>query len=252
MTADTKPAFFDPRAGMVVLRDLLAFLRHPRLDRATGPQPISRSTTAFWLLVFSFALAAAAAVIALPLVLMFGAAPGDNLRQVFGQPAIFVVVVVVLLGPLIEEMIFRGWLTGTPSALAGTVVFLALAVGGPWLSRQFLPDLPALAAQVGFAAAGLAAFTAIQRRGGDARPAWYERVFPLTFWAQGIVFGGLHFANIAIHSLALSLVVLVPLIGCGWIWGYARIVLGFGPAWLLHAAYNLPAAVATMVMIALG
>jgi len=229
----------------------VAFLRHPRLDQNIDTGTLSRNALSFWLLVFSFAVTAIFALLALPLIVSSSVSPADNLRHVFGQSALSVIVMVVILGPLIEEMMFRGWLTGTIQALAGSAVFLAIVFGGSWLVRYLLPDAPVLGGQAGVAALGLLAFFAIQRKEVEVHPAWYKRAFPIAFWSQGIAFGGLHFANLATNSLILSLFAVLPLVICGWLWGYARIVLGFGTAWMLHMAYNVPAALATMAVIAL-
>lgn len=148
---------------------------------------------------------------------------------------------------------FRGWLTGTIQALAGSAVFLAIVFGGSWLLHYLAPHAPTLGAQAGVAALGLLAFCAVQWKKSGGHPAWYQRAFPIAFWSQGIAFGGLHFANLATDSPILSLLSVLPLVVCGWLWGYARIVLGFGAAWMLHMAYNLPAALAVMaVMTTLG
>lgn len=233
------------------LSSFLTFLRHPGLDRNLDTGVISRSALSFWLLIFSFAVTAIFGLLALPLIVFSSASPGDGLKVVFGQSAISVIVMVVILGPLIEEIMFRGWLTGTIQAMAGSAAFLAIVLGGSWLVRFLIPDAPVLGAQAGIAALGLLAFSAIQRTGSEARPAWYKRAFPIVFWSQGIVFGGLHFANLTTDSLILSLLAVLPLILCGWLWGYARIILGFGTAWMLHMAYNVPAALATMAVIAI-
>lgn len=233
------------------LSSFVAFVRRPRLDQNLDTGVISRNVLSSWLLVFSFAATAISALLALPLIVFSGASPGDNLNVVFGQSAIIVIVTVVIFGPLVEEMMFRGWLTGTIHALAGSAIFLAIVFGGSWLVRHLIPDAPVLGTQAGAAAFGLLASFAIQRKESEVRPAWYKRAFPIAFWSQGIVFGGLHFANLATDSPILSLLAVLPLVVCGWLWGYARIVLGFGTAWILHVAYNVPAALATMAVIAL-
>ncbi|HWL94923.1 MAG TPA: CPBP family glutamic-type intramembrane protease, partial [Phycisphaerae bacterium] len=163
------------------LSGFVAFLRHPRLDQNLDTGIISRVALSFWLLVFSFVVTAIFALLALPLIVSSSASPGDNLRNVFGQSAISVIVIVVILGPLIEEMMFRGWLTGTIPALAGSALFLAIVFGGSWLVRHLIPDAPVLGAQAGVAALGLSAFYATQRKEVEVHPAWYKRAFPIAF-----------------------------------------------------------------------
>jgi len=141
------------------LTGLVAFARHPRLDQNLDTGVISRNALSFWLLIFSFAVTAISALLALPLIVFSSTSPGDNLNVVFGQSTIFVIVTVVILGPLFEEMVFRGWLTGTIQALAGSAVFLAIVLGGSWLVRHLIPDAPVLGTQAGVAAIGLLAFS---------------------------------------------------------------------------------------------
>lgn len=224
---------------MAALRGFAAFVARPSLGEPYRTGATARIVLASWLLVFSFAATALIALLALPLILLSGAAPGEGLRALGERSAFSVFVVVVILGPLIEEMLFRGWLTGTLRALGGATTFLAIVFGGAWLLRNF--GFPTgLAAQAGFAAIGYLAFLAIERSGrGDHQ--WFNPVFPSTFWLQGVLFGALHFANIASDSVLLPLLMTFPLMICGWLWGYARVVLGFEAAWALHMAYNIPA-----------
>lgn len=239
------------RSGAAELRAFLAFLRNPDPEPTNDLSRGSRIALWFWLFLFAITVTVTAGLLALPLIITSDATPGDNLLAAFDQPPVAVILTIVLLGPLIEEMIFRGWLTGTLRAMGGVTVFLAVVFGGPWLLRRISPDAITLGTQVALAVTGIALFIAIQRYGSDASAIWYRRIFPLVFWAQGAVFGGLHFANIANGPLALSLVAVTPLVICGWLWGYARLTLGFGAAWLLHAAYNVPSVAAMLAMTAL-
>lgn len=239
------------KSGALVLRMLARFLRRPSLDPIATQAPVPRLILAIWLLIFSFAATAIFALLALPLLVSSDASPGDGLRDVFGGSALSIIVAVIILGPLVEEMIFRGWLTGGWRALAGSALFLAIFFGGSWLLTAFAPRMSGHVAHVGLAAAGLLGFAAIRERNESAAPAWFRRAFPLVFWAQGLLFGGLHYANVESASALLPLLMSIPLVLCGWMWGYARIGLGFGAAWMLHMAYNLPSALGAMVIMAI-
>jgi len=46
----------------------------------------------------------------------------------------------------------------------------------------------------------------------------------------------------------VPLLMTAPLVICGWLFGYVRMVAGFGSAWLLHALYNLPSAVGAVLL----
>lgn len=237
------------RSGGFALNAFVAFLFRPSLE-VRGTEAISRKAMTLWLLVFSFAATALFAILAFPLIFYADAAPGEGLRAVFDRPVISMIVMVVILGPLVEEVIFRGWLTGTVRAFAGSALFLTIWFGGTWLLTRYLPEAAGLGLLSGLAAAGFLAFIAVNRNKGRNPAAWYRSVFPFVFWGQGLLFGGLHLANISSESPMLSLIMTAPLVICGWLWGYARIKTGFGTAWMLHMAYNLPAAMATMAYAA--
>lgn len=234
---------------MIASRGFGRFLLHPSLERHPETGPVSRTALVFWLLVFSFAATAIFALLAVPLIVSSNAAPGESLRAVFGQSAISAIVTVVILGPLVEEMMFRGWLSGTPRALGGSAAFLAIVFGGSWLLRYYAPAASGLGAQAALAAVGYLVFFAIGRKDAGVPCAGFRCAFPLAFWLQGLAFGALHFANISSASILLPLLMTAPLMICGWLWGYARVALGFEAAWLLHMAYNVPAALATMALI---
>jgi hypothetical protein len=231
------------RSGRSALAAFMSFLVRPDVEPSNGPHSISKRVLFWWLLIFSFAATAIFALLALPILLASEVEPGENLRRVFDQSVVTVIVVVVLLGPLVEEMMFRGWLAGTYQAIFGVLVFLALFYGGGRLLQN-----PGFAEQAGIAAVALMLFVLIQRIGKPARPTWYKALFPYLFWTQGIVFGGLHFANVAGSSYVLPILMTAPFVICGWLFGYARTVLGFGGAWLLHSAYNLPAVLGTALI----
>jgi len=237
------------RSATTASRAIATFLIRPT-PAVPDAGAISRAAMTLWLLAFSFAATALFALLALPLILSTSFGPSETLRTALGQSAISMILAVVILGPLVEEAVFRGWLTGTMRAFAGSALFVAIWFGGSWLLTEYLSRSLSPAILSGLAAAGLLAFVAVDRK--DARPeptAWYRTIFPAIFWAQGLLFGGLHAANVASPSPILPLLMAAPLAICGWLWGYARIALGFGTAWMLHMAYNVPAAVAMLVLM---
>ncbi len=236
------------RTGRHVLTRFLGFLRNPSLTAADVAPSVTRPVLLAWLLILAFAVTAACAMLALPLVLTSEVTVGENLDHVLGQSSFSIIVALVILGPLVEEMIFRGWLTGTCQAMAGAALFLAFFYGSTAAIAGIEDAAVRAAAQIMVAAIALIAFLAIERLGKPRQPASYRRFFPLLFWAQGLVFGGLHFWNMGGSTPLLPVLMTIPLIFCGWLFAYARIVAGFTSAWLLHAAYNLPPAAAAIVL----
>ncbi len=212
---------------------------------------ISRPIQLMWLLAMTFFATALFAAVALPFILSSQSSPSGGLEQVIDQPLLPLIVALVILGPLVEEVIFRGWLTGTPQALLATVLFLALFYGGLGLVASEM-NVSQLIVQLAIAGLALGAFMCIERWQLRAAPQFYESIFPALFWLQGIIFGVLHFGNLKGGSFLLPMLMAGPLVVCGWLFGYARIRLGIGSAWLLHAMYNLPSAIGIAVMRSQG
>lgn len=236
------------RSGQAALGDFWTFLKCPTLEEREAARPILKPLLMVWLLIFAFATTAMFALLALPLLLVSQVAAGDNLEQVLEASPFSILVALVLLGPLVEEMIFRGWLTGTVRAFLGTAVFLGVFYGGAFVLGRLGDEPIPGAMQIGVSALAFLLFLLILRYGPAFRPASYRHLFPYAFWLQGLVFGGLHFANLSGSSIVLPLLMTIPLVMCGWIFAYARVVAGFGGAWLLHALYNIPSAIGAILI----
>ncbi len=187
------------------------------------------------------------ALAALPLFLMADAAPGSQLQQVMSRSIASVVLAVVIIGPLIEEVMFRGWLSGTWRSVVGSAAFVALVFGVIHVVDGLFPA-SATVIQLGLAAIGVIGFQLLSPIDNGKRLPYFEHAFPYIFWAQGIMFGVLHYQNVATNSPVLAVLSTLPLVICAWLWGFARIYLGLASAVLLHAAYNVPA-VAGMLTI---
>lgn len=243
-----KPLIVKAKASLLeTLREFLAFARQPRVQH-DGRRHWAKSTaTGLWLFIASLAVTAAFSILSLPLMLLSDAGPSSTLRQNFSQPILAVAIAVVIVGPLVEEIIFRGWLTGTWRSLAGSAVFLAVFFGGTAMMTDLQIGPPGVK-QLGLAILGLAAIWLVRPVDTGPRVPGYDRVFRFVFWGQGIVFGLLHYQNFAAASPVLAILMTLPLIVCAWLWGYARIVLGLGGAVLLHAAYNVPAVVGMIAL----
>ena len=125
-------------------------------------------------------------------------------------------------------------------AVVGSAVFVALVFGVMQVVDGLLP-VSATIIQLGLAGIGMIGFQLLSPIDAGKRLPHFERAFPFIFWAQGIVFGVLHFQNVATNSPVVAVLSTLPLVICAWLWGFARIYLGLASAVLLHAAYNVPA-----------
>mgnify|MGYP002759806978 CR=1 FL=1 len=238
-----KSSWFDTTKAFV------SFLRSPRLN---VPGPLTarlKMVTIVWLFVLSALVTAASAFAALPFLLTSEPTVAGGLSNVTNQSVFTMIVTIVFLGPLIEEIMFRGWLTGTWQALIGTTVFISMFYIATPFAKEFV-DAPLVVVQIGLMALALPVVYAIALIKPRRTIRYFDRVFPIVFWAQGVLFGALHFGNLYSQSIAIPLLMTLPLIACGWLWGYARVVLGLPAALVLHMAYNVPSAVGMAVLMA--
>ncbi len=151
------------------------------------------------------------------------------------------IVLVIIGAPLLEEIAFRGWLSGRPGHL------LAAAIIAAGLLITFGTDLTQSDAGVNVAAIGLplavfvGALAALIVLRGRPAPGWYERLFPLFFWGSAIGFALIHIANFGDAPLVMVLPLVIPQFVLGTILAYLRVNIGLWAAILLHAAHNATA-----------
>ncbi|WP_198147718.1 type II CAAX prenyl endopeptidase Rce1 family protein [Erythrobacter sp. AP23] len=187
-------------------------------------------------------------VLALPVILATDLTTGEQLNEALSGSIWSVLLLVVILGPLVEEIIFRGWLSGTWRSALASAFGLTAIYGGSALLDPYLAEGSAIKPLILVTGAS-AIFFAFSPLDYDRRIIGFDRVFPIIFYAQAVAFGTLHFQNYAASSLVIALFATLPLIACGLIWGYARVRLGLAPAVILHAAYNVPAAIGSIIMV---
>jgi membrane protease YdiL (CAAX protease family) len=144
----------------------------------------------------------------------------------------------LLFAPVVEEALFRGWLTGRVAALRFAVYGMgALALA---LAALVLPD--AFAATVGLAGTVLAFAGLIHwdlsRRHDTAIPAWFTRQFHWFVWGSTLLFGLIHLGNFQPLTHPLGVLVVLPQTIGGLLLAYTRTRLGLRAAIAHHAAFN--------------
>lgn len=222
-----------------ILAEFAAFVRDPApivpepLRAPGGWRRLGLMTMVYCagLAVLGLALAAWQRALALPAPEAFGKFAPATLAPL-----------VVLVAPVIEETLFRGWLRGRPRAL--WLLALALLAGG--LLTAVVQHWHDQIATLGVLALVLAApigWFALRRR---ATPAWYRRQFRWWFTGAVAVFALAHLANYPRVTPALLPMVL-PQVWAGLVFGYLRMRHGLGASILAHAAGNA-AALATALL----
>lgn len=160
--------------------------------------------------------------------------PRNMIAEVKLTPAI--VALFIIGAPIGEEILFRGWLSGRPGHVTGSLLAaLAFALLAMGTRNTHSPgaDLWSFGALGILAAAGLFVFLL---RG---RPAmgWFQRHFIWFYWASVLLFAVVHLNNFVAPSPTMLPLVL-PQFALATILGYLRVMHGLWSSVLLHMLHN--------------
>ena len=221
---------------LAVWRDFSAYSRRPR-----ALQPAGFAAPGAWGAWGAMLLLQTAGMLLIGIITglwgdHFGIKDNEKLAQL---PKQFLPFAVLLIGPLTEEPLFRGWLTGRPRALwllgCGAAV---LAMGGlVWL-------FPAAIGQVAINLRRAFVLLVI----GVALYGWFRLrwqqgnrltpVFAPVFWGSALVFAAAHLSNYDLRHGWPLVVMVLPQLWMGCTLGYARMRIGLWAAIGLHMANN--------------
>lgn len=222
-----------------------AFLRRPMLLapsglRAPGAKRLWLGMTALHLGVLLLVL--------LPFLKVWQQALGLPAPDAYGKlPPQVMIPVVVFVAPVLEEAIFRGWLTGRPRALWLLACLFALV--GLGLAANADPASWGVSlALLGLLVAAPLGWFALRGRGALAVFATRQPVF---FYASAGVFALSHLANYPRISLAAVPLVL-PQLWTGLTAGFVRMRLGLPAAIALHMSANALALSLALALSRLG
>ena len=155
------------------------------------------------------------------------------------EPGLATIALIVLVAPIMEEFVFRSWLTGHPSIIAVVAICL-LAFGAiPFAAADMEPSALRNVLLLGGPAAGLltaptAAYLLLKR----PVPSLFSQGFPAFFWLSTAGFALVHLLNYTEGSLAILLPLVLPQFVLGTMLGYLRVHYGLIPAIALHAVHN--------------
>jgi membrane protease YdiL (CAAX protease family) len=228
-------------------RSYIAFVKRPRLpDRASG---ISGAGLIATLRMLGLDL-----MVMLGLVLIAGAVlllgfelPENKISEL--DWSLRNIGLVVIGAPLMEEIAFRGWLSGRLGHI-GAVLLAPFAAFFLTTMLWFADySFTALAPLVGLVALmGLLLF--LLRRHGAMR--WFTWAFPLFFWLSTLGFALVHLLNYTEGAWAVLLPLVIPQLVVGSILAYVRVHYGLWSSVLLHALHNGAAVGAVLLALELG
>lgn len=144
----------------------------------------------------------------------------------------------LIFAPIMEELAFRGWLTGRIAALrfgAYGLAAMALLTASGFVASAYV--MPLTLAGVAVVFAGLLQWGRTHARDTQV-PVWFACNFHFFVWGSSLLFGLIHLGNYETLTNPLGLLVVLPQTIGGLLLAYTRTRLGLSAAMLHHAAYN--------------
>lgn len=222
-----------------ILREFLGFLKRPAVLTPMG----LRAPGALKMLGKLVALhVGVLLLLVLPILYGWQLAFALPAPDAFGKVAPKLLpLLVIVLAPLLEELVFRGWQTGRPRALwlLGCTIALVVLL----LERAALSPRLAAGALGGIVLVAALGWFVLRRK---ATPGWYVRAFPATYYGVVLLFAGLHLINYPSAAL-LGIPMVLPQLWAALILGFVRLRIGLPASILAHAIANGTVLAMTMV-----
>lgn len=223
-----------------IVREIPAYLKRP-----TVLSPIGLRSRSGWAVLGTMEVLHIAGLflVVLPLIGLWQQAMHLPAPDAFDKlPSGWLLPFTVLIAPVAEEMVFRGWQTGRPRALwllACSGLFALLVVG-----TKAIPPLVLAGSLLALAVAALVGWIILRKR---QTPVRYRAAYPLVFWIVALLFAGVHLTNYPSVSL-WSLPMVLPQFWAALMLGFTRQRIGLPAAMLQHMGANA----ATMALVHFG
>lgn len=230
-TSDAVPAPAAAPSLSEVLRDFADFLRRPAVLDPTGWKSGGARR---WAIMTALLIAVLIGVM-MPFLGAWQKAFDLPSPDAFGKiDKRLLVPLTVLIAPVIEELLFRGWQRGTRSSL--WLIGCALAAIG--VLTLFTEPSQALIAAGGLLLAvlgGVIGWFVLRRKPEPL--GWFRRIFPATFYLVAIGFALVHLTNYpSVSPAAVPLV--LPQLWAALVLGYLRQRVGVVQGILAHMSAN--------------
>ena len=240
MTTETT-SLAPPNSARDEWRALGSFIRVPHLPQAARPLGAAPVLSVLRLLALDLMIMAVLVGIALGVEAAGFELPENVLEKLeIGLP---LVMLMVVGAPLMEETIFRSWLSGRPGHVLAVLAVLLFALGAPFAAGFFGlgnggKSAAALIGGAGVLAGIAAAIFVLWYFRGRGPWRWYARHFRWFYYGSALAFASVHLTNYTEGNAIFLLPLTIPQLILGLFLGYTRVVNGFWSAILLHALHN--------------
>ncbi len=218
----------DPQA---IIAEALRFFRRPRLL-----QPERNSWGAqFPGLLALLGLNLSILFLLLPLLIAWTHAVGiEPPRMMRDMPEMTVLVLAIFVLPPLEEIVFRGWMSGRPAALLALGIGLVLVV---LLTLSHLAGLDRAALPLLIASLIAVVAGAWLLRHKVHAPRFFSGNFKWFFWGSTLIFASAHYSNYG-ELTAAHLPLVLPQLWSGLVFGFTRLRFGLLRSTALHCTSN--------------
>lgn len=228
-------------------QQLIFFLKNPnQIDKV--PQPIEQRLRSIRdLFVIKWLLTLVWTIFATPVILIFQSRSETVIST--DSSILGLLIVSVVLGPLIEETIYRLPLIFKPIYLGLAVGLTTYVITSYYLLEISIWDLEHYFSYRLLSALIMTALVIwVVKEIPDLDMRFKMRLFPFFFYFSAIAFGLSHFEDLREYNFLYLSVMLVPYIISGIIFGVVRIMHGFRYALVLHSFNNLVAVTVPMLI----
>ena len=157
----------------------------------------------------------------------------EELRK-FGP--VLTLLVGALALPIVEEIVFRGWLSGRRRMLVAVAVLVGF-IASLAMARLTVGPAPFKTMAVLLLAWLVVGSVLIWKTKGST-PLWFARVFPVLYFASALLFGLAHISNYDMSRPWVLLPFVLPQAIAGLIFGFARVRYGMWANIALHGLSN--------------